>query len=207
MKRLIRLCIVFGSVLLMVGCGLRQPTLTRVNEQFFVVAHPFVYTTEDRLNRIEVPAGFLTDLASIPRAVWWFASPFEAAAGPAIIHDYLYWTQACTKEEADLVMYNALDQTGIGNMRRESIYFAVRTLPQATAAWNENAAAKAKGESRFLSPDYAKKLRDADIRPGLKLSTVYAEAGPNATLKPLVHPEVKKTCVAAIKLRDGVKDL
>ena len=38
---------------------------------------------------IKVPTGFVTDLASVPRALWWAIAPFDVARA-AIIHDLLY---------------------------------------------------------------------------------------------------------------------
>ena len=38
---------------------------------------------------ITVPFGFVTDLASVPRAMWWAIAPFDVARA-AIIHDLLY---------------------------------------------------------------------------------------------------------------------
>ena len=38
---------------------------------------------------ITVPKGFVTDLASVPRAMWWAIAPFDVARA-AIIHDLLY---------------------------------------------------------------------------------------------------------------------
>lgn len=42
-----------------------------------------------------VPAGFVTDLASIPRAVWWIPgfSPFGRIEKSSVAHDYLYSLQ------------------------------------------------------------------------------------------------------------------
>lgn len=40
---------------------------------------------------ITVPHGFVTDLASVPRAMWWLIAPFDVARA-AIIHDLLYKT-------------------------------------------------------------------------------------------------------------------
>ena len=39
--------------------------------------------------KITVPAGYITDLASVPRAAWAFISPFDVARS-AVIHDMLY---------------------------------------------------------------------------------------------------------------------
>ena len=41
--------------------------------------------------KITVPVGFVTDLASVPRAMWWAIAPFDVARA-AIIHDLLYKT-------------------------------------------------------------------------------------------------------------------
>ena len=45
--------------------------------------------------KITVPVGFVTDLASVPRAMWWAIAPFDVARA-AIIHDLLY-TIYCIK--------------------------------------------------------------------------------------------------------------
>ena len=57
---------------------------------------------------ITVPVGFVTDLASVPRAMWWAIAPFDVARA-AIIHDLLYkcirqyrWKMK-DKEDADLI--------------------------------------------------------------------------------------------------------
>lgn len=57
---------------------------------------------------ITVPTGFVTDLASVPRALWWAIAPFDVARA-AIIHDLLYknirqyrWKKK-DKEDKDLI--------------------------------------------------------------------------------------------------------
>jgi hypothetical protein len=40
-------------------------------------------------NVITVPAGYITDLASVPRICWGFIAPFDVARA-AVIHDILY---------------------------------------------------------------------------------------------------------------------
>ena len=58
--------------------------------------------------KITVPVGFVTDLASVPRAMWWAIAPFDVARA-AIIHDLLYkgirqyrWNMK-DKEDAELI--------------------------------------------------------------------------------------------------------
>ena len=59
-------------------------------------------------NTITVKTGFVTDLASVPRAMWWAIEPFDVARA-AIIHDLLYKTirqyrwKMKDKEDKDLI--------------------------------------------------------------------------------------------------------
>ena len=40
-------------------------------------------------SRVSVPKGFVTDLASVPRGIWWLIAPWDIARA-AVIHDLLY---------------------------------------------------------------------------------------------------------------------
>ena len=62
----------------------------------------------NKTETITVPSGFVTDLASVPRALWWAIAPFDVARA-AIIHDLLYkgirqyrWKKK-DKEDAELI--------------------------------------------------------------------------------------------------------
>tara|TARA_B100000902_G_C26689821_1_gene611922 strand:- start:71 stop:556 length:486 start_codon:yes stop_codon:yes gene_type:complete len=62
----------------------------------------------NKTETITVPKGFVTDLASVPRAMWWLIAPFDVARA-AIVHDLLYKTirqyrwKMKDKEDADLI--------------------------------------------------------------------------------------------------------
>ena len=62
----------------------------------------------NKTETITVPKGFVTDLASVPRAMWAFIAPFDVARA-AIIHDLLYKTirqyrwKMKDKEDKDLI--------------------------------------------------------------------------------------------------------
>ena len=58
---------------------------------------------------VEVPKGFVTDLASVPAILWSVFPKTGRYAYAAIVHDYLYWTQAVSREEADSVLKAAMD--------------------------------------------------------------------------------------------------
>lgn len=68
------------------------------------VYEPFeFYLSDDNSDVIEVPAGFVTDLASVPRIFWTLLPPDGKYAKAAIIHDYLYDNALRTKKEADRI--------------------------------------------------------------------------------------------------------
>lgn len=78
-----------------------------------------------------VPAGFVTDGASIPRIFWNILSPFGPYFGAAIFHDYGY-SKDCewnlSREEVDELFKELMFNSGIGWLKRETIYRAVRTF-------------------------------------------------------------------------------
>lgn len=79
---------------------------------------------------IDVPAGFVTDFASIPRVLWNWLPPTYYAK-PAILHDFLYYygkvgDTPVTRAEADKVFRDALGETGVNKARRWLMWMGVR---------------------------------------------------------------------------------
>lgn len=52
-----------------------------------------------------VPAGFITDGATIPRWLWWFSHPAAEFFEASVLHDYLYKNAIKTKSFADNAFY------------------------------------------------------------------------------------------------------
>ena len=89
--------------------------------------------------KITVPEGYITDLASVPRACWAFIAPFDVAR-PAVIHDILYERinarrPFLTKKEfaemrklADNVFLQGMNATEplVASWKKYSAYYAVR---------------------------------------------------------------------------------
>jgi Protein of unknown function (DUF1353) len=67
---------------------------------------------------VTVPAGFVTDMASIPRPFWSILPRWGKYGPPAVVHDYLYWDQRCTQEQADAIMLLAMEETGVNPITR-----------------------------------------------------------------------------------------
>jgi len=76
---------------------------------------------------IEVPTGFLTDLASVPRLPLAYLLAGDTAHEAAVVHDHLYQVQRCTRAQADAVLYEAMAVTGEPAWRRWLMWSAVRT--------------------------------------------------------------------------------
>ncbi len=75
---------------------------------------------------IHIPAGFLTDFASVPRLFWNILPPNGPYGKAAVVHDYLYRTKGvATKAEADAVFLEAMKALGVGWFTRYSMYRAV----------------------------------------------------------------------------------
>ncbi|EEU6555214.1 DUF1353 domain-containing protein, partial [Salmonella enterica] len=84
------------------------------------------YLSDDNSDVIEVPAGFVTDLASVPRIFWTILPPDGKYAKAAIIHDWMYDNALRTKKEADLIFLDGMTVLGVPKWKRIIMYYAVR---------------------------------------------------------------------------------
>lgn len=75
---------------------------------------------------IEVPEGFVTDFASVPRVpiVWWWVGAIGQR--PAVIHDYIYTYRKFSREVADRIFREALQVVGVNQVNRNIMYAGVR---------------------------------------------------------------------------------
>ncbi|MEO7366838.1 MAG: DUF1353 domain-containing protein [Gemmatimonadaceae bacterium] len=132
-----------------------------------------------------VPAGFVTDLASVPDV----AEPLLPRNGEystaAIIHDYLYWTQSCTREQSDNLMSIVMKETGVAPWKELLIYGAVRLAGQ--RAWDSDREHRASGTLRIVDVpwDRAPSEVDWDI-----LQATLKETRSGADVYPPVSPQV-----------------
>ncbi|EAW6539825.1 TPA: DUF1353 domain-containing protein [Salmonella enterica subsp. enterica serovar Stanley] len=95
------------------------------------VHEPFAfYLSNDNSDVIEVPAGFITDLATVPRIFWIMLPPDGKYAKAAIIHDYLYDNALRTKKEADRIFLDGMTVLGVPRWKRMIMYYAVRLFGQ-----------------------------------------------------------------------------
>jgi Protein of unknown function (DUF1353) len=117
---------------------------------------------------VEVPDGFVSDLTSVPRLFWQILRPEGRYAYAAVVHDYLYWTQTRSKDEADLIFKTAMEDSNVDEKTSFAVYQAVNQLGQ--SAWDKNRQLKNSGERRVLKrfPDdfkvsWAEWKKNADV--------------------------------------------
>src|SRR6185437_8718655 len=76
---------------------------------------------------VTVPAGFTTDLASIPWWLRWLYNPADPRYAKAVVlHDWLLVDPAISRLEAAAVFYEALCASGVSNWR---------AVPMALGVW------------------------------------------------------------------------
>lgn len=82
---------------------------------------------------ILIPAGFVTDGASIPRGLWNLLPPFGKYTKAAILHDWLYQFGEFTRSQADFIFLEAMKTLGVALWKRQIMYAGVRV--GARPAW------------------------------------------------------------------------
>lgn len=104
----------------------------------YTLTDPLIYDSAIANRTILVPAGFQTDLASIPRGLWNVlpkSGPYDKAA---VIHDFLYRYNGCTRAQADGILGEAMQASGVSGWQRWTILLAVRIGGQ--GIWNKHRA-------------------------------------------------------------------
>jgi hypothetical protein len=79
------------------------PNIIEMKDDMWVLVAPLQVEYYNKHNpketySIEVPEGFVTDLASIPIGFRFLAGKYDDLDTAAIVHDYLFWVQPCKNE-------------------------------------------------------------------------------------------------------------
>jgi hypothetical protein len=130
--------------------------VSRFREPIYFLIKPITWRPnpgQEKYAAVTVPVGFVTEFASIPRPFWSLLRPDGDYTYPAIVHDYLYWTQTRSKEVADSIFRFGMQDFGVNPATVAAIYEAVHL--GGGSAWSSNAQLKRRGEQRILkrSPD------------------------------------------------------
>lgn len=89
---------------------------------------------------ILIPKGYVWDLASVPRFLWWLFPPDSDSELAFLIHDYLYENRIINRDFADKEMLiwskklSGTQNTSVRNIDNTMRYLAVKWF--GTKAWN-----------------------------------------------------------------------
>ena len=141
----------------------------------WMLVEPVEYSIGNSGVTIVVPKGFVTDFASIPQPLWSFGlSPYGRFSKAAIVHDYLYWKQDCTREQADNLLLIAMKESGVSSSQQSEIYLGVRAGGE--SAWESNRRDRDAGLIKIIPgdrlnfpyeinwPEYRKQLLDLGVK-------------------------------------------
>jgi len=98
-----------------------------INNRTWQLTKSLSYTSKAGVT-ITVPEGFTTDLASVPRLLWWFMSPWDVARA-AVIHDFMYSNSSkFGRKESDQMFLEAMgfSEPGVFILKRKLAYLGVR---------------------------------------------------------------------------------
>lgn len=135
----------------------RVPSLVPFSDGYVMLERPFEYVVPSTMTRIVVPAGFVTDLASIPPPFNLFFLKNKTHDFAAILHDYLYWRQEMCKVDADRTFEIALLDFGVEPKITKGMYVVV--LYGGNSAWKDNARDRKQGLPRVIPSQHRTRIQ------------------------------------------------
>lgn len=95
-----------------------------IDGKFWKVREPLTYQGADE--EFEVPPGFRTDFASVPRPLIWLIPRYGVYTRAAILHDYLRRMDRVGAADADGIFRRTLRECDVSRPRRWMMWAAVR---------------------------------------------------------------------------------
>lgn len=119
----------------------------------WIVSEPMAWNIGQSKETVVVPKGFVTDFASIPQPFWSLGlQPQGQYSRAAVLHDYLYWSQGCTREQADRLLLMAMRESAVGAFDEVAVYTGVRAGGQ--GSWDSNTKERQAGLPRVVPERY-----------------------------------------------------
>lgn len=128
------------------------PTLDFTDGEEFIVTAPYIWRIGSTDVTITIPAGFVTDYASIPWPIRGILQKQSTYSRAALIHDYLYWSQACSREQSDNLLLIAMKESHVPKLKRRAVYEGV--VAGGWAAWHSNARERTANLPRVVPPKF-----------------------------------------------------
>lgn len=93
-----------------------------------------IYVSRLANRSFEVPAGFITDLASVPRLPFVYLLTGGMGHAAAVLHDWLYTTHEVPRDVADAIFREALVLCGVSKWQAYLMWLGVRV--GGASSWN-----------------------------------------------------------------------
>jgi len=108
------------------GRFLSDLDVKEIDDKRWMLDEPFFYQSDTLKTVIEIPKGFETDFASVPRLplIFWLCG--DVAHKPAVIHDWIYRKGLYTRPLADETFLEAMEDDNVSFWRRKLMYWGVR---------------------------------------------------------------------------------
>ena len=104
---------------------------------------------------VNVPIGFMTDFASVPRIFWVIIPKWGKYGNAAVIHDWLYWSKnimgkTITRKQADDIFREAMGILEVPKWEIFCMYWGVRV--GGWKAWSDNIKKQQNGVIKVTTP-------------------------------------------------------
>jgi hypothetical protein len=114
-------------------------------------AYTYFHELNKQMVAIDVPEGFVTDFASVPKLLHFLIPPFGRHAPAAVLHDYVYAIgEKKARKLADKLFLYAMQESGVDYLRRSVMYRMVRTF-----GWKGYGLAS---DWAFVDPEYGDEI-------------------------------------------------
>ena len=98
---------------------------------------------------VDVPVGFVTDFASIPRPLWWLFPTWGRYGNAAVIHDFCYWDQGRSRSESDRIFLQAMEVLRVRWVTRHLLHVNVRLF--GWLAWSSSSRRRRRGAAKVAT--------------------------------------------------------
>ena len=101
--------------------------VANIDDELWVVTLPYVYVTKSGV-RLEVPEGFETDGASVPRCLWGMIPATGRHFNAAVVHDFLYRSEGdakLPKSQCDDIFLEIMLRDQVPELRARAMHEAV----------------------------------------------------------------------------------
>ncbi len=105
-----------------------------VDGEYWKLTQPLSYNVNNLDDIITVPAGFVTDYASVPIVANWFIPKSGEYDPAAVIHDWLYFKKDRPRSECDGIFCEAMKSLNVNFIKGQTMYYALRAF--GWIAWN-----------------------------------------------------------------------